>query len=93
MKVLFAGSPEIAVPLLERLAEAHKVQVLTNPDMPSGRGRKLTPNPVKAKVLELGFPVDQPERLDSEFTGNHWLLGNPRSWSPLPSGKSLGQSF
>ncbi len=67
MRILFAGTPEIAVPSLETLAAAHNVAaVLTSPDKVSGRGRKITPPPVKVKAQELGLPVLQPERLGAE---------------------------
>lgn len=65
MKIIFAGTPDIAVPSLEALAP-YVVAVLTNPDRPSGRGRKLQPSPVKEKALELGIPVLQPESLKQE---------------------------
>lgn len=61
LKVLFAGTPEVAVPALRRLAEDKEhfevVAVLTRPDAPQGRGRKLTPSPVKEAALDLGIPV------------------------------------
>jgi methionyl-tRNA formyltransferase len=68
MRILFAGSPEIAVPSLTRLAHAHEVVgVLTNPDRCCGRG--LTPGAphVKEEALRLRLPVFQPERLDEAF--------------------------
>lgn len=66
MTILFAGTPAIAVPCLGALVAAgHRVEVLTNPDAPSGRGGTLTPSPVKVRALELGLPVHQPLRLDS----------------------------
>jgi len=65
MTILFAGTPEIAVPCLEALAAAcHRVEVLTNPDAPAGRSGKLAPPPVKVKALELGLTVHQPAKLD-----------------------------
>ena len=68
MKLLFAGTPEIAVPTLVALADCHEIcGVLTNPDRPSGRGRKTEYSPVKEKALELGLKVFQPERLNGEF--------------------------
>jgi len=56
------GTPEFAVPALKALhASRHDVvAVLTQPDRPKGRGRKLTPPPVKIAALELGCPVEQP---------------------------------
>jgi len=61
-RIIFAGSPEFAVPTLEALlASGHQVvAVLTQPDRPSGRGRKLQPGPVKVAALAAGLPVLQP---------------------------------
>ncbi len=67
MKILFAGTPQIAVPTLEALVTEFDVAgVLTAPDKVSGRGRKITPPPVKATAEALGIPVLQPVRLGSE---------------------------
>ncbi len=62
------GSPEFAVPSLERLvADGHEVAgVYTQPDRAAGRGRSLTPPPVKVCALELGLPVFQPATLRHE---------------------------
>lgn len=62
MKLIFAGTPEFAVPALEALIRAgHElVLVLTQPDRPAGRGMKLTPSPVKIAALAHGIPVFQP---------------------------------
>lgn len=63
-RVVFMGSPEFAIPSLDRLArDYHVVGVVTQPDRPAGRGQKLTPPPVKQLALDLGLPVFQPERL------------------------------
>ncbi|AEV30269.1 methionyl-tRNA formyltransferase [Sphaerochaeta pleomorpha str. Grapes] len=67
MRILFAGTPEIAVPTLRALHQAFGVcAVLTNPDRPGTRGNALVPSPVKVAALELGLPVLQPEHLKSE---------------------------
>lgn len=64
MRVAFAGTPAFAVPALEALAARHEVVgVLTQPDRPAGRGRILTPGPVKQLALLRGFPVAQPASL------------------------------
>jgi methionyl-tRNA formyltransferase len=67
MKLVFAGTPEFAVPSL-RAAAAHGdvVAVYTQPDRPAGRGRQLQPSPVKAQALALGLPVRQPPDLRGE---------------------------
>lgn len=59
MKIIFAGSPEFAVPALEKLLQSGKevVAVVTQPDKPVGRKQILTPTPVKAFALAHGLPV------------------------------------
>ena len=67
MRVLFAGTPELAVPSLRAVHEVSEVcAVLTAPDRASGRGRRLTASPVKQLAEQLGHPVLQPERLNGE---------------------------
>ncbi|HIF54374.1 MAG: methionyl-tRNA formyltransferase [Methylococcales bacterium] len=65
MKIIFAGTPDFAVPALQQLiASNHQVcAVYTQPDRPSGRGRKLSPSPVKTLALSADIPVFQPETL------------------------------
>lgn len=67
MRVVFMGTPDFAVPSLQRVAQsAHElVGVVTRPDKPRGRGQKLQPTEVKAAVdaLGLGVPILQPESL------------------------------
>lgn len=67
MNILFAGTPEFAVAPLRALAEKHKiVGVFTQPDRKAGRGKKLTPPPVKLVAAELGIPIFQPESLKEQ---------------------------
>ncbi|KUJ71199.1 methionyl-tRNA formyltransferase [Thiomicrospira sp. WB1] len=63
LNIVFAGTPDFAVPALSALIDSpHTVcGVYTQPDRPAGRGRKLTPSPVKAKALEHDLPVFQPQ--------------------------------
>lgn len=65
LRLVFAGTPEFSVPCLEacRASGADVVAVYTQPDRPAGRGRKLTPSPVKQAALAAGIPVEQPETL------------------------------
>ncbi len=65
MRIVFMGTPEFAVPCLEKLiGTGHEVAgVFTQPDRPRGRGNKLSPSPVKACALAHGIPVFQPERI------------------------------
>jgi methionyl-tRNA formyltransferase len=68
LRVVFAGTPEFSVPCLEacRASGAEVVAVYTQPDRPAGRGRKLTPSPVKQAALAAGIAVEQPESLKSQ---------------------------
>ena len=68
MRLLFMGTPSFAVPTLEKLLSSrHRVSgVFTQPDRPSGRGRRITPCPIKQVALHRGLPVYQPDRLASE---------------------------
>lgn len=63
MRVVFAGTPEVAVPSLEAIASSgHQlVGVVTRPDAPAGRGRKLVASPVAQRAEELGVPVLKPD--------------------------------
>ncbi len=71
--IIFMGTPHFALPTLEGLlaAGAPVVLVVTQPDRPSGRGKKVTPSPVKQLALERGIPVFQPERLRREGVVEH----------------------
>ena len=62
MRIIFAGTPEFAVPSLQLLLESgHEIcAIYTQPDRPSGRGRKLQASPVKALAVAAGIPVFQP---------------------------------
>ncbi|HSR65506.1 MAG TPA: methionyl-tRNA formyltransferase [Xanthomonadaceae bacterium] len=64
MRIVFAGTPEFAVPSLRAAAQRGEVvAVYTQPDRPAGRGRGLTPSPVKLEAARRGIPVLQPETL------------------------------
>lgn len=65
MRVVFMGTPDFAVPCLEMLVkeEYEIVAVVTQPDRPKGRGKKLTAPPVKEFALKSGLDVLQPERI------------------------------
>ncbi|MFT4110346.1 methionyl-tRNA formyltransferase [Propionicimonas sp.] len=63
MRVVFAGTPEVAVVSLDAIAASghHLVGVVTRPDARVGRGRRLVPSPVAVRAVELGVPVLTPE--------------------------------
>jgi methionyl-tRNA formyltransferase len=67
-RLAVAATAPFGADVLERLAERHEIAyVLTRPDRPRGRGRKLAPPPAKEAAERLGLPVRQPERLGAEF--------------------------
>ncbi|HAP91443.1 MAG TPA: methionyl-tRNA formyltransferase [Arthrobacter bacterium] len=70
MRVLFAGTPAVAVPSLDALVAAgcEVVAVLTRPDAPIGRKRVLTPSPVAARAAELGIDIIHATRVDEAVT-------------------------
>ncbi len=73
LNLIYAGTPEFAVPALESLlrSDHQVVAVYTQPDRPAGRGRKLQQSPVKIHALEQGLPVLQP----SDFSSAEDLQG------------------
>jgi methionyl-tRNA formyltransferase len=69
-RIVFMGTPDFSVPALESLqAAGHEiVLVVTQPDRPKGRGRKVEPPPVKKSAQRLGLPVIQPDTLRDDAT-------------------------
>ncbi len=94
MRVLFAGTPSIAVPSLEALAaSSHEVVgVLTAPDRPSGRGRALRPSAVKSRASELGLPILAFDRLGSAARAEVEAL-SPELLACFAYGKIFGPRF
>lgn len=77
-KIVFMGSPDFALSVLQALYENYPVVgVVSQPDRAAGRGRELKPPPVKTLALELGIPVIQPEKLRQPEA-----LEQLRAWSP-----------
>lgn len=72
MRTVFLGTPEFAVPSLIALSGRHEVVgVVTQPDRPAGRGRKVLPPAVKRVASGLGLPVFQPERVSASAAVQH----------------------
>jgi methionyl-tRNA formyltransferase len=70
VRIVFGGTPDVAIPSLDALADSRHelVAVVTRPDAPSGRGKKLTASPVAQRAAELGIEVLKPQRTrDEEF--------------------------
>ncbi len=78
-RIIFMGTPEFAVPSLGSLIEhgENVVAVVSQPDRPRGRGRKLTPTPVKALALSHDIPILQPTKIRTEE-----FLATIRSFDP-----------
>ena len=68
MRVVFMGTPDFAVKSLDAVLKAgHEVKgVITQPDRPKGRGKKMLPPPVKERALQLGLPLYQPQSVKDE---------------------------
>lgn len=68
MRIIFMGTPEAAVPALERVIQrGHEVEaVFTQPDRPVGRHQVLTPPPVKQLAQQYGLTVYQPEKIKTD---------------------------
>ncbi len=68
LRIVFAGTPEFAVPCLDAVLASGQncVGVYTQPDRPSGRGRGLAQSPVKVRALAAGIPVLQPENFKQD---------------------------
>lgn len=68
MRLVFFGSSNFSIPILEALVQNHQVlAVITQPDRPKGRGLKVQPTPVKEWAMKRGLKVFDPEKLDVEF--------------------------
>jgi methionyl-tRNA formyltransferase len=78
MRVVFLGTPEFAVPALQKLLDqSYEIcGVFTQPDRPSGRGQKPQPSPVKILAQAKGIPVFQPEKIRREE--NHAIFADLR---------------
>src|SRR2546426_4476602 len=65
INLVFSGTPQFAVPTLDKLVDAGFAVclVVTRPDKPRGRGMELAASPVKKRALELGLAVTQPEQI------------------------------
>jgi methionyl-tRNA formyltransferase len=67
INIIFMGTPDFSVPALEAIQKEYGVKaVVTVPDKPKGRGKKLLPSPIKEKAMELNIPVLQPDSLKDE---------------------------
>lgn len=95
MNIVFLGTPDFAVPTLERLAASRHIvlAVFTQPDRPRGRGEKLAFPPVKEAALRLGIPVYQPERIRHPEVYETLVALNPEVMVVVGYGQIIPQSI
>lgn len=95
MKLVFMGTPAAAVPSLAALVEAgHEIKaVWTQPDRPSGRGKKLTAPPVKVYAAEQGIPVVQYSKIKNNEAVEHFRSQEADAAVVVAYGKILSPSF
>src|SRR5580704_11566059 len=95
MTVIFLGTPEFAVPTLERLiAAGHTIlEVVTQPDRPKGRKQELAPSPVKTAALRHNLPVWQPERIRRPEAIEHLRTLAPDAMVVVGYGQIVPQSI
>jgi methionyl-tRNA formyltransferase len=78
MKIVFMGTPDFSVPVLEALHQAHEIVVVyTQPPRPAGRGKADRPSPVQARAEALGLPVRHPVSLRSETAAKDFAALQP----------------
>lgn len=95
-KIIYMGTPEFSVPALERLAleEGFSVcLVVTQPDRPKGRGKKLMPPPVKESAQKLGIEVFQPEKINSPESMDRLSSFKPDFFVVAAFGQILSQKI
>ncbi len=95
MRLIFLGTPDFAVPTLDRLiAAGHTVlEVVTQPDRPKGRKQELIPSPVKAAAQRHAIPVWQPERIRRPESVEHLRALNPDAMVVVGYGQIIPQSI
>ena len=95
LKIVFMGTPDFAVPSLQALHDSGQevLAVVTQPDRPKGRGRKMTPPPVKHTAMQYGYPVLQPETVSTDAFHRHMAELGPDLYVVVAFGQILPQSL
>jgi methionyl-tRNA formyltransferase len=95
LKIIFMGTPDFAVPSLRALHDSgHSIlAVVTQPDRPKGRGRKITPPPVKKTARQYGYPVLQPETVRTDEFHEQMIRLTPDLYVVVAFGQILPQSL
>ncbi|MCK6511650.1 methionyl-tRNA formyltransferase [Myxococcota bacterium] len=95
LRIVFMGTPEFAVPTLQALLDGPHdiVAVYTQPDRPQGRGKKLTPPPVKVLAEQAGIPLFQPEKFATQDAYERFCSDAPDLAVVVAYGKILRARF
>ncbi|MFB4158649.1 methionyl-tRNA formyltransferase [Geomicrobium sp. JSM 1781026] len=95
MKIVFMGTPDFAVPVLQSLVEeGHDIiRVVTQPDRPKGRKRERVKTPVKVEAEKHGIEVFQPEKVREEAAVKHAVSGDPDLIVTAAYGQLLPESL
>ncbi len=94
MRVVFFGTPEFAIPALRRLASVHDVAlVVSRPHRPSGRRRQLRTPPVVPVAVELGLPVTQPDKPNTDDVVNRIRALEPDVLVVAAYGRLIGRGL
>lgn len=94
--LIYMGTPDFSVPALQMLAaqdDFHISLVVTQPDRPKGRGKKLAPSPVKTAALNLGLDVFQPENINTKDAREKLLSLQPDFFVVAAFGQILSQKI
>ncbi len=94
LRIVFFGTPDFAVPSLQRLIaepDFEIVGVVTQPDRPSGRGKKLHGSPVKDAAVAAGIPVYQPEKIKSDEAYEYFQRLAPEAVVIIAYGQIISQ--
>jgi methionyl-tRNA formyltransferase len=94
-RIIFMGTPDFAVPALRALHESqHDVlAVVTQPDRPKGRGRRMIPPAVKEVAAEMGYPVLQPSKVKEPWFVEKIIAMDPELFVVVAYGRLLPGSF
>jgi methionyl-tRNA formyltransferase len=94
-RIIFMGTPDFAVPALKAIHESQHdiLAVVTQPDRPKGRGRRLIPPPVKEVATEMGYPVLQPSKVKESWFVEKIIAMDPELYVVVAYGRLLPGSF
>lgn len=94
MRIIYMGTADFAVPALRRLKRRHDIAaVITAPDRPAGRGRRMQAPPLKTAAVEMGLPLWQPDNLKDEAANARLRALQPEAVVLAAYGRLLPPAF